>query len=108
MRCDSVLVNGSLPWRGCRSNTAFRPDRYDEDFKSPHQPEGYLKHTKGHVCYDPAKVRTSRWRWPGCMTPVHDPDVLEIFACAPFQQHASRIRCPCCSCGAFWATCDVV
>lgn len=38
-----------------KSNTAFRPDRYDEDFKSPHQPEGFLKHTKGHVCYDPVK-----------------------------------------------------
>ncbi len=54
---------------------------YDEDFKSPRQPEDYLKHTKGHVCYDPAKVRTCKRRWP------HElPTFLDELKEAPFQR----------------------
>ncbi|GFR40871.1 hypothetical protein Agub_g1522 [Astrephomene gubernaculifera] len=37
------------------SNTAFVSDRYDEDYKSWQQPEGFLTHIKGHPCYNPEK-----------------------------------------------------
>ncbi|EFJ41258.1 hypothetical protein VOLCADRAFT_119761, partial [Volvox carteri f. nagariensis] len=38
-----------------RSGTAFLADKYDIDFVSPHQPEGFLTHIKGHPCYDSTK-----------------------------------------------------
>ncbi|KAG2481857.1 hypothetical protein HYH03_019181 [Edaphochlamys debaryana] len=38
-----------------KSQTAFWQDIYDMEAKSPHQPEGWLVHTKGHACYNPEK-----------------------------------------------------
>ena len=38
------------------SNTAFEADNYDKEHKSPWLPDGWLKHIKGHACYDPLKV----------------------------------------------------
>ena len=38
------------------SNSAFKPDNYSEEFKSPWQPDGWLKNIRGHACYNPDKV----------------------------------------------------
>ncbi|KAG2494840.1 hypothetical protein HYH03_007080 [Edaphochlamys debaryana] len=39
------------------SQTAYGADKYDEELHvvSPHQPEGWLVHTRGHPCYNPDK-----------------------------------------------------
>ncbi|KAG2450529.1 hypothetical protein HYH02_005030 [Chlamydomonas schloesseri] len=37
------------------SNTAFVGDNYTHDMVNWRQPEGYIKHIKGHPCYDPQK-----------------------------------------------------
>ncbi|PNH07497.1 putative glucuronosyltransferase, partial [Tetrabaena socialis] len=37
------------------SNTAYAPDRYNTDFRSALQPEGFVKFIAGHPCYDPSK-----------------------------------------------------
>ncbi|KAG2494841.1 hypothetical protein HYH03_007081 [Edaphochlamys debaryana] len=40
-----------------KSQTAYGWDKYDEELLvvSPHQPEGWLVHTRGHPCYNPDK-----------------------------------------------------
>ncbi|KXZ48695.1 hypothetical protein GPECTOR_26g598 [Gonium pectorale] len=49
---DSLQIGCHLS----RSNTAFLPDRYDEDFTSPIQPDGFVQYIKGHPCYNPEKI----------------------------------------------------
>ena len=38
------------------SNTAFEPDKYNQEHKSHRMPDGWLKYIQGHACYDPVKV----------------------------------------------------
>ncbi|GFH09433.1 EGF-like domain-containing protein, partial [Haematococcus lacustris] len=38
-----------------RSNTAFTPDNYTQEYVYSNQPNGWLKTIQGHPCYDPVK-----------------------------------------------------
>ncbi len=46
------------------SNTAFFPDNYNRDVVCKMQPDGWTKYIRGHVCYNPSKVRP-------CVTHTH-------------------------------------
>jgi hypothetical protein len=53
----SAMIDMLRAPAACSSGTA-----YDSDYEIEHthpvlQPEGWIKHRKGHACYDPAKVR---------------------------------------------------
>ncbi|PNH11823.1 putative glucuronosyltransferase [Tetrabaena socialis] len=63
------------------SATAFLPDRYDKDFKSWQQPEGYTTHISGHPCYNPAKDLIV----PAFKQPRH-------YRSSPLTTAASRVR----------------
>ncbi|KAL6758481.1 exostosin-like glycosyltransferase [Haematococcus lacustris] len=45
-----------------RSNTAFTPDNYTQEYVYSNQPNGWLKTIQGHPCYDPVKASAAAIR----------------------------------------------